>query len=102
MDIAAGEADAALGFRQHVGHFDHRAASEVADAMHRVEPGEAEHQVAEIIDQRGIGQAQAALEDILANAREKAGQHAAAGKIGHGNTLSVRATVAPAERATRE
>src|SRR5439155_15372168 len=53
--------------------------------------GEAEHQVAQIINERRVSQAQPAFEDVLTKAREKAAEDAAAGKIGHGNTLSVRA-----------
>ena len=74
VDITAGEANAALGLGEHVGHFDDRTAGEIADAVDRIEPGKTEHQVAEIIDQRRISQAQTALEDIFAKAGKKAGQ----------------------------
>jgi hypothetical protein len=37
VDIAAGQADAALGLGEHIGDLDHGAAGEIADAVDRIE-----------------------------------------------------------------
>ena len=74
VDFPPGDTDAVLGLGEHVHDLVHRLAAGAADTADRVEANETDHQVADVVDQRRVRDAEARFEDVLAEPREEPGE----------------------------